>query len=119
MSFSYQNSYAINRGKVRSAGRNRQLNTYKTSAVGLGPFSSTFLIVAIITISAILYLTQITKTTVYGYQVSELSQEHQVLLEKNQELEIEASRLRSIARVESSAVASNLEPEVDITFSTD
>jgi hypothetical protein len=117
MSYVYQQSLSSRHN--RNLSRNRDVQTYRNVSAGLGPVSTTLFITVVIGITALLYLTQITKTTVYGYQVSELSQEHQALLDKNQQLEIEAARLQSIARIESSAVARSLEPEDQIVFSTE
>lgn len=65
---------------------------------------------------ALLYLTQITKTSVYGYEVNVLSEQQQELQQRNQELSVEAARLRSIDRIQKSDVAENLEPEQHVTY---
>lgn len=115
MSYSYQNSLASRQSRNLNR-RNRDVNTYKAVTAGLGPVSTTLFIVVVIGITALLYLTQITKTTAYGYQVNELSQQQKQLVERNQELQIEASRLRAIARIEESRVADNLESEDSLSF---
>lgn len=96
--------------------RNRNLNPYVATAGSLGPVSMTLLLVVIVGILALLYLTQITKTTVYGYQVDALNSEREELLTRNQELQVEASRLQAVARIESSPVTAGLTPETQASF---
>ena len=92
--------------------RNRNLNRYLTSTSAMGPVSMSFVLIIIVGLLALLYLTQITKTTVYGYQVNNLSTEREDLLSRNQELQVEAARLQAIARIRDSQVARALEPDV-------
>ncbi|MEX0919550.1 MAG: hypothetical protein WDZ32_00210, partial [Candidatus Saccharimonadales bacterium] len=65
---------------------------------------------------ALLYLTQITKTSVYGYQINELNTEQAALIEEQQELRVEAARLQSVARIEGSEVTAGLEPETSVSY---
>ena len=96
--------------------RNRNLSGYSTSARAIGPVSMSIILIIIVGVMALLYLTQITKTTVYGYQVSNLSAERQALQTKNQELQIEAARLQSVASVQASPAAKNLQPQNQVSF---
>ncbi len=67
----------------------RNQNLYRQSAsLRLGPISVGFVTVAIITVLALLYLTQVTKTSVYGYKLSELTQQKQQLEQQHQELQV-------------------------------
>jgi len=99
----------------RSAPRNRNLAAYSTSTKAVGPLSMSIILILITGILALLYLTQITKTTVYGYQVSDLSQQRTELVTRNQELEVEAARLQSVAQIQGSAVAKSLQPENQVS----
>jgi hypothetical protein len=72
----------------------------------------------IVGVLALLYLTQITKTTVYGYQVNNLTDQRQSLLNQNQELAVQAARLQAIARVQNSKVVGSLQPESQASFVT-
>lgn len=95
--------------------RNRNLNRYLSSSSAMGPVSISFVLIIIVGILALLYLTQITKTTVYGYQVNNLSTERADLLSRNQELQVEAARLQAIARIRDSQVARALEADTQTT----
>jgi len=63
-----------------------------------------------------MYLTQITKTTYFGYQVDELKTQRAVLVEENQQLEQEAARLQSLERISKSDVAKALENVNQVEF---
>ena len=73
------------------------------------------ILIIIVGLLALLYLTQITKTTVYGYQVNNLSTEREELLSRNQELQVEAARLQAVARIRDSQVAKALETDNQAT----
>lgn len=96
--------------------RNRNLGGYRVTSATMGPVSTSLFLIVIVGILALLYLTQITKTTVYGYQVSNLSDQRQTLLDQNQELQVQAARLQAIARVQNSKVASALQPQSQASF---
>jgi hypothetical protein len=55
-----------------------------------------------------LYLTQVTRTNGYGYQLSSITQKEQELRKEKADLEIEAVRLQSVERVKNSQVASSM-----------
>ena len=95
--------------------KNRNLSAYSATAT-LGPVSTTILLSVIIAVLALLYLTQITKTSVYGFQVTNLSSEHKRLVERGQQLEVEAARLQSIANISGRRVVGSLVPESNPQF---
>lgn len=95
--------------------RNRNLAGHRAGS-SLGPVSTTLLLAVIIGVLALLYLTQITKTSVYGFQVSNLSEQRKELIEKQQSLQVEAARLRSIANIEQREVVGALSPESNPRF---
>jgi hypothetical protein len=60
----------------------------------------------------LLYLTQITKQTTYGYEANALDTQKSDLLSEQESLEVEAARLQALDRVKSSKVAKRLvEPQ--------
>lgn len=95
--------------------RNRNLTAHAATTT-MGPVSTTILLAVIVSVLALLYLTQITKTSVYGFQVTNLSGEHKRLVERGQQLEVEAARLRSIANISGRRVVGSLEPESNPQF---
>ncbi len=70
-----------------------------------GPITRSLLLVLIVGTLGLMYLTQITKTSAYGYQVSELEERRKTLIEENESLRVEAARLQSIDRVRNSDYA--------------
>ncbi len=103
------------RQRSRRIKRNSELGSYSASRQ-MGPVTSTLFLAIIIGVLALLYLTQITRTSVYGPQINELSQQQAVLLQQQQELQVEAARLQSVARIEESSAVAGLEPESSVTY---
>lgn len=95
--------------------RNQNLYRQK-SALRLGPVSMTFVVIAAVCVLALLYLTQITKTSIYGYKVTDLQQHKARILADKQSLEVEAARLQSIERIQSSRVAAGMEEEKNVHY---
>lgn len=84
----------------------RNQNTVRHQiGVGLGPVTHTVIIAVMLCILGLIYLTQITKTSTYGYQINDLkTQEEELVAEKN-DLEVENARLQALERVKQSDVA--------------
>lgn len=95
--------------------RNQNLYRQKTK-LQLGPVSASIITVAVISVLALLYLNQITKTSIYGYRSTQLSTMHDKLAASKQELQVEAARLQSIQQVESSPVVAGMVPETTVSF---
>lgn len=98
--------------------KNRNYYRYRSAAHPLGPVSLSVTLALMIGVLALLYLTQITKTSVYGYEVNVLTAQREQLTERNQELAVEAARLRSIDRIKKSEVAGELKEQPSVTFIT-
>jgi hypothetical protein len=90
--------------------RNQYLNVNTERVRRLGPISSTIAIIALSCVLFLLYLTQVTKTSTYSYQVSELSGQQTQLQEEHAQLEVESARLQALERVKTSQVAQSLPP---------
>src|SRR3712207_616257 len=94
----------------------RNQNLYRNKAdLKLGPASSGVVIIAIIAVLALLYLNAITKTSVYGYQLTQTKQQHAQAEASRQELEVEAARLTSIREIQNSKTVRNLVPTTQVT----
>ncbi len=92
---------------VATARRNQ--NLYRQPAkLQLGPTSATFVVIALISVLALLYLNQITKTSVFGYRLTELTAQRNQILAEKQDLGVEAARLQSIQATQQSAVAARM-----------
>jgi ribosomal protein L17 len=97
----------------------RNQNLYRPKAsLHLGPVSVSFLTVAAVSVLALLYLTQITKTNIYGYKVSDLTVKRDKIQTAEQDLEVEAARLQAIQQIQASPVVAKLVPETAPVFAS-
>lgn len=104
-------------GKMpRSVRRSQAVGVYQPSGKAIGPLTNVLFVAALLTVMGLIYLTQITKTSVFGFEVNELKQQKQSLHESNQNLRIEAARLQAIERIRASEVAGQLTPNDQLTF---
>lgn len=102
----YSSTVAINRH--RFGGRNQNTTTFQTQAKTLGPVSNTVILIIMSCLLGLLYLTQVTKTNSYSYQISELQSKQTQLKSEKAELEVNSARLQALDRVKDSQVAKNL-----------
>ncbi|MDZ7786213.1 MAG: hypothetical protein U5L95_03770 [Candidatus Saccharibacteria bacterium] len=102
----YSSSIAL--GRQRYGGKNRNLTGQRSQERTLGPVSNTVLLIVLACILGLIYLTQVTKTNAFGYQINELQSQQASLQEQHDELLVSEARLRSLDRVEQSDVAKNL-----------
>jgi hypothetical protein len=102
----YSSSLVMSR--ERYASRNQNAVAYKRERTGLGPVSNTIILIILGCILGLLYLTQVTKTNAYGYQIDALRSEASSLQAEHDELEVASARLQSLERVRNSPVATNL-----------
>ncbi|HVQ44993.1 MAG TPA: hypothetical protein VMT30_08635 [Candidatus Saccharimonadia bacterium] len=100
-----------------TARRNQNLYRQPASIV-LGPTSATFVVIALISVLALLYLHQITKTGTLGLQVSDLSAARDKVMAQRQELSVEAARLQSIQATKNSATAAAMVPTGQVSYAT-
>lgn len=106
---SRQNNDFISRRNSASSTWRRNQNTvaFEYSAK-LGPVSHTIIIAMMVAVLGMIYLTQITKTSTYGYQIDKLNAQQSELVAKKSELEVESARLKSLQKIQTSEVARNL-----------
>lgn len=95
--------------------RNQNLSRTQTN-IKLGPVSATVVMVLTITLLALLYLNQITKSSVFGYQLSALQQQQKQVSQAKQALEVEAARLTSIQQIQNSQAVKGLVPTTQVTY---
>lgn len=89
----------------RQTFRRNQNSVKFRSSVSLGPISHTVLIAIMLAVLGMIYLTQITKTSTYGYQLNDLSAKQEQLASENRDLEVEAAKLQALEKVQQSNVA--------------
>ena len=102
----YSSSLAVNRS--RFTGRNQNLVGAKVATRALGPVSNTITLIVLACLLGLLYLTQVTKTNAYGYQINALQQKQSQLKAEHDNLQVASARLQSLSRVQNSPVAKNL-----------
>lgn len=102
----YSSSLAMNRS--RFSGRNQNSVSFKAQARTLGPVTNTITLVVLACLLGLLYLTQVTKTNAYGFQINNLQQTQSQLQNQYDNLQVASARLQSLNRIESSAVAKTL-----------
>lgn len=110
----YTSSYAMRQTRLHT--RNQNTVRTKTATHGFGPISNTIILAIIISLLGLLYLTQITKQTTYGYEVNALETQKTELVSEQQSLQVEAARLQAIDRVKNSKVAKQLVEPSSIEF---
>ena len=95
----------------------RNQNWYRQPAqLVLGPTSATFVVVALISVLALLYLNQVTKTSVFNYQLADLTAQRDAVLSQTRDLQVEAGRLQSIDAIANSNVAKGMVPVSNVTY---
>lgn len=70
----------------------------------LGPVAHAVLIALMLCVLGLIYLTQITKTSTYGYEIQKLEARSAELAEQKQVLEVEAARLQALENVKKGSV---------------
>lgn len=95
----------------------RNQNTVKfQSGIKLGPISHTVLIAIMLAVLGMIYLTQITKTSTYGYQLNDLSNKQEQLANENRDLQVEAAKLQALEKVQQSPVANAMTTPASTDF---
>lgn len=102
----YSSSLAM--GRQRYVGRNQNTTTFRAHEHRLGPISNTIMLIILACLLGLLYLTQVTKTNAYGYQINDLQEKQTQLTDEHAQLEVASARLQSLERVKNSTVANNM-----------
>lgn len=94
--------------RTRFAGRNQNLVSARAQTRTLGPVSNTITLIVLACLLGLLYLTQVTKTNAFGYQINALEQQQSQLNAEHDDLAVASARLQSLSRVQNSPAAKNL-----------
>jgi hypothetical protein len=94
----------------RYSGRNQNAVSFQVSERTLGPISNTIVLIVLACLLGLLYLTQVTKTNAYGFQINKLQEQASSLQSQHDDLEVASARLQSLPKVQSSAAAKALTP---------
>jgi hypothetical protein len=103
----YSSSVAASR-RGTIARRNQNSVSFTKRGQALGPVSNTVVLIVLGCLIGLLYLTQVTKTNSYGYEINKLKQDQAQLKTQKTDLEIKAARQQSFERVASSQAAKDL-----------
>ncbi|HTH72405.1 MAG TPA: hypothetical protein VL737_03540 [Candidatus Pristimantibacillus sp.] len=103
----YSSTLALGR-RTAVYGRNKNAQRFKTQEKALGPISNTIILIVLALVLGLLYLTQVTKTNAYGYQINSLRQEQAKLNAEHDDLAVASARLQSVDRIQASDEAKSL-----------
>jgi hypothetical protein len=90
----YSSSASVNRQRFSSRGQNAV--SYKSESKRLGPVSNAIVLLVMVCVIGLIYLTQVTKTNSFSYEINSLEQQQSQLREEQKDLELTAARLRAV-----------------------
>lgn len=102
----YSSSLATNRSRFQP--RQQNSVSFRATTRTLGPVSNTITLIVLACLLGLLYLTQVTKTNAYGYQINGLREQTAQLQNEHDDLEVASARLQSMQRVQNSEVAKGM-----------
>ena len=94
--------------------RNQNTVRHQITAASLGPVAQMVIIAMLLAVLGMIYLTQITKTSTYGYQLQSLQTQKNQLTQQNELLQSEAARLQSLGQVQKGS--SNLTTPSQVSY---
>jgi hypothetical protein len=94
--------------RSRFTGRHQNSVSFRAQTRVLGPVSNTIILIVLACLLGLLYLTQVTKTNAYGYQINTLQEQQSSLRAEHDDLEVASARLQSLQRVKDSQASKNL-----------
>jgi hypothetical protein len=103
-------SSSSRRGGTRFGSRGLNAVDFRASRTGLGPVSNTVILIVLACLLGLLYLTQVTKTDAYGYQIDKLKTQSQQLQTENENLQLASAQMQSLDRVQNSPQATAMAP---------
>jgi cell division protein FtsL len=104
--------------RQRFSTRNQNTTSFRDGKGKIGPISNTIILIVLACLLGLLYLTQVTKTNAYSYQINSLQTQQASLQTQHDQLEVNAARLQSVERIASSAVTQQLVAVTPTTTTT-
>lgn len=104
----YSSALALGRQQNLSRGQNSV--TFRVTDKRLGPVSNTIVLIVLACLLGLLYLTQVTRTNAYGYQINGLQQQQSQLQQQHQDLTVASARDQSVDHTANSSVAQSMTP---------
>lgn len=105
----YSSSLSMSRHQ-RFTTRGQNAVDFRNRSTRLGPISNTVTLIVLACLLGLLYLTQVTKTNAYGYQIDALTQQQTQLKNDHDSLAVESARLQSLDKVHASTEATAMAP---------
>lgn len=102
-------------GAGASWGRNQNLTPFSSGAK-LGPIANAVLIALLVAFLGLLYLTQLTKTGSFSYEISNINAQKTELAAEQDNLKVENARLQSLSRIKNSDVAAAMTAPSDMNY---
>ena len=96
-------------------GRNQNLVSFKSS-VKMGPVANIVAILLLLALIGLMYLTQISKTGSFSYQINDINEQKTQLAAEQDNLKVENARLQSLSAIKSSDVAAAMSQPVDTDY---
>jgi len=104
----YSSTLAL--GRQQNLARGQNSVTFRTPDKRLGPVSNTIILIVLACLLGLLYLTQVTRTNSYGYQINNLQEKQSQLQQQHEDLTVASAREQSIDRTASSSTAQAMTP---------
>lgn len=114
----YQNRRTRRQDVQANTWRRNQNTARFMPTVALGPVTHTVLIALMIAVLGLIYLSQVTRTSNFAYQLNASQETHDELLAEFQDLQVENARLQALERVKNSNVARALETPQQVDYAT-
>lgn len=86
------------------------------SKTTLGPIAHTVLVALMIAVLGLIYLSQVTKTSTFGYTLQAQTEQMASLTAEQQDLEIENARLQALMKVKDSNVAKAMTTPISVEY---
>ena len=102
----YSSSLSLGKSRYSRPGQNAV--SFQDDSRRLGPISNAIVLLVIICLIGLVYLTQVTKTNAYSYEIQDLQSKQTELKEEQKDLELTAARLKSIDSEAVAAASENL-----------
>lgn len=115
MSHYRTSSMAFSSRQQRMWKRNQNTVAFAPS-ISLGPVAHTVIIALMIAVLGLIYLTQVTKTSFYGYQLDERDTQRSALLAEKRDLEVDNARLQALEQVKQSNVAKAMDKPASVDY---
>ncbi len=87
--------------------------------ISLGPIAHTIIIALLVAVLGLIYLSQVTKTSSYGYELDRQNNQMAALTAERQDLEVENARLQALSRVADSSVAKAMVAPASTSYATE